>query len=102
MNTTAGTEQSDTPNADQPEAGQDGADLEGLTYGEALEELEDLLDELEGADVDVDLLAARVARGVQLVRFCKARLEVVTADVDDVVAELISVEAGGESEAEDP
>ena len=75
---------------------------EGLTYGEALEELEDLLDELEGADVDVDPLGQQVARGVTLVRFCRARLEVVTADVDEVVAELISVEAGGESEQEDP
>ena len=75
-------------------------ETEGLTYGEALDELEELLDELEGADVDVDLLAERVARGVTLVRFCKARLEVVTADVDEVVAELISVEAGGEPEEE--
>ncbi len=66
-----------------------------LTYGQALEELEELLDELEGADVDVDVLAERVARGVELVRFCRARLEVVTEDVDAVVAELISVEGGG-------
>ena len=70
-----------------------------LTYGEALDELEGLLDELEGADVDVDVLAARVARGVELIRFCRARLEVVTGDVDAVVAELIRVEDGGASES---
>ena len=91
MSNTTGTDNPDTPDPD----------VEGLTYAEALEELEELLDELEGADVDVDLLAARVARGVKHVRFCKARLEVVTADVDEVVAELISVEAGGIPEAED-
>ncbi|MEM7275630.1 MAG: exodeoxyribonuclease VII small subunit [Actinomycetota bacterium] len=73
---------------------------EGLTYGEALEELEALLDELEGVDVDVDHLAERVARGVQLVRFCQARLEVVTAEVDTVVAELITVE--GAEDTPDP
>lgn len=62
------------------------------SYGEALAELEELLDELEGADIDVDLLAERVARGAELVRFCRARLQVVTEDVDAVVAELIPVE----------
>ena len=99
MTSKAETESSETPDASAGN-GVD-PDSSGLTYGEALEELEDLLDELEGADVDVDLLAERVARGVELVRFCKARLEVVTADVDEVVAELISVEAGGEAEDED-
>ena len=68
-----------------------------LSYSEALEELEQLLDDLEGADTDVDVLAERVARGVELVRFCRARLEVVATDVDAVVSELISVESDGEN-----
>jgi exodeoxyribonuclease VII small subunit len=67
----------------------------GLNYGDAVDELEELLDELEGADVDVDVLAARVARGVELIRFCRDRLAVVTGDVDAVVAELIPVGDGG-------
>lgn len=73
-------------------------------YGEALEELEALLAELEGADVDVDVLAKRVARGVELIRFCRARLEVVTGDVDAVVAELVAMESagGGPSPADPP
>jgi exodeoxyribonuclease VII small subunit len=66
-----------------------GADL---TYGAALHELEDLLDDLEAADVDVDVLADRVARGVELIRFCRARLDVVTTDVDAVVAELAALD----------
>ncbi|MEM9562073.1 MAG: exodeoxyribonuclease VII small subunit [Actinomycetota bacterium] len=65
-----------------------------LTYGDALDELEDLLDELEAADVDVDALASRVARGVELIRFCRARLDVVTGDVDAVVAELVALDGG--------
>ncbi len=64
------------------------------SYAEALDELEDLLDELEGADVDVDVLADRVARGVELIRLCRARLDVVTTDVDAVVAELIPAASG--------
>jgi len=70
----------------------DPLDEGSVGYGEALDELEELLDELEAADVDVDVLAERVARGVELIRFCRARLEVVTGDVDAVVAELIPVD----------
>jgi exodeoxyribonuclease VII small subunit len=76
-------------------AGGRGDGPDGLSYAEALDELEDLLDELEGADVDVDVLAERVARGVELIRFCRGRLEVVTGDVDAVVAELVAIQGGG-------
>lgn len=67
-----------------------------LSYADALDELEDLLDDLEGADVDVDVLAERVARGVELIRLCRARLDVVTTDVDAVVAELGSLDGGAD------
>ncbi len=79
-------------NETEPDTAQAADGLEGMTYGAALEELEELLDELEGADIDVDRLAERVARGAELVRFCRARLDVVSKDVDEVVAELISVD----------
>jgi len=70
----------------------DGGSGDDLSYADALDELEDLLDDLEGADVDVDVLAKRVARGVELIRLCRERLDVVTADVDAVVAELGSLD----------
>lgn len=96
-----------TSNSDQSSS--TAPDSPGAGYGEALEELEDLLDELEASDVDVDVLAQRVARGVELVRFCRARLEVVTKDVDAVVSELISVDPADpdpgdpeDPDAEDP
>lgn len=78
----------------------DGA-TEGLTYAEALEQLEDLLEELESSDVDVDRLTEQVARGVQLVRFCRSRLEVVTDEVDGVVAELAAAQSSDEQQEED-
>ena len=73
--------------------------IEDLTYGEALIALEDLLDELESSDVDVDRLTEQVARGVQLVRFCRSRLEIVTGEVDGVVADLV---AADDAHADDP
>lgn len=73
-------------------------DIEDLTYSDALEELEALLDDLEVSDVDVDHLAERVARGVKLVRFCRARLDVVTDDVQSVVSELLAPDPQSESD----
>jgi exodeoxyribonuclease VII small subunit len=66
----------------------------GLSYAEALAELDDILAQLESATIDVDVLADRVARGAVLVRFCRQRLQVVRLDVDAVVDELLD-EPGG-------
>jgi exodeoxyribonuclease VII small subunit len=62
-------------------------------YAAALAELDGILRELEGSDVDVDHLAERVARASELIRLCRAkistaqlRIEQVTADLDAVAA----------------
>lgn len=60
-------------------------------YAAALAELDDILDELESSAVDVDTLAERVARGAELVRYCRHRLEIVRAEVDAVVTDLLAV-----------
>ena len=67
-----------------------GQDVElGLSYREALDELDDILAQLESSAVDVDVLAERVARGAVLVRYCRQRLRVVRSDVDAVVDDLL-------------
>jgi len=91
----------ETMAADPTEIPDSPAPASGLRYGEALEELEELLDDLEDADIDVDRLAERVARGVQLVRFCRERLAVVTADVDQVVADLLVIDGGDSDDGDD-
>jgi exodeoxyribonuclease VII small subunit len=60
-------------------------------YAEALAELDAILRELEGSDVDVDHLADRVARESELITLCRSkiseaqlRIEQVTADLDAV------------------
>jgi exodeoxyribonuclease VII small subunit len=62
-------------------------------YAAALAELDGILRELEGSDVDVDHLAERVARASELIQLCRAkisaaqmRIEQVTADLDAVAA----------------
>jgi exodeoxyribonuclease VII small subunit len=61
----------------------------GLSYAEALDELDEILTQLDSSEIDVDTLADRVARGAMLVRYCRARLQAVRTDVDAVVGELL-------------
>ena len=54
----------DTPSSAQAAAG----------YGEAIAELEQILDRLERSDVDVDVLAEQVRRAAELIAFCREHL----------------------------
>ena len=64
--------------ADQPEIG----------YADALAELDTILRELEGTDVDVDRLATRVARAAELITLCRTRITNAKLHIDQVVAHL--------------
>jgi len=59
-----------------------------LTYTEAMAELDRILREIEDEALDVDVLAARVKRAAELVRFCRARIRNATREVEQVVAAL--------------
>ena len=50
------------------------ADGEEISYVDALAELERILDELDGDEVDVDVLGARVRRAAELLRLCRDRI----------------------------
>ena len=63
-------------------------------YGEAMEELEAILAELEVVALDVDVLAARVQRASELLKTCRARIVRAQQDVDRIVADLEEVELG--------
>jgi exodeoxyribonuclease VII small subunit len=65
-------------------------------YADALAELEQILDELDGDEVDVDVLGARVRRAAELLRLCRERIAGARFEVEQVVAELeAEVEAAG-------
>ncbi|HWL42187.1 MAG TPA: exodeoxyribonuclease VII small subunit [Ilumatobacter sp.] len=61
-----------------------------LGYADALAELDQILRELEGSDVDVDRLATRVARAAELITLCRERISNARLQIDDVVAHLDS------------
>ena len=58
------------------------------TYAGALAELDNILDELESADVDVDQLAERVRRAAELIATCRERIGAARMQIDEVVAGL--------------
>jgi exodeoxyribonuclease VII small subunit len=57
-------------------------------YAQALSELDAILRELEGSDVDVDRLADRVARAAELIALCRDRISTARLRIDEVIAEL--------------
>ena len=75
------TDQPPTTNSD------DGTD-DDLAYVDAVDELEAILAELEGDEVDIDVLGARVRRAAALIRLCRDRVATARMDVERVVAEL--------------
>ncbi|HEX6421788.1 MAG TPA: exodeoxyribonuclease VII small subunit [Acidimicrobiales bacterium] len=70
---------------DTPEPGRP---VDQLGYAEALAELEAILDELDGDEVDVDVLGVRVRRASELLRSCRDRIAGARFEVEQVVAAL--------------
>lgn len=56
-----------------------------LTYGQALQELEEILRSIESADTDIDTLSAKVTRATELIKFCRARLLKVEGEVKEIL-----------------
>lgn len=59
-----------------------------IGYAEAVAELEEILSELEGDDVDVDHLAAQVKRAADLIELCRGRLDLARTEITRIVADL--------------
>lgn len=64
------------------------ADLATVPYADAVAELEDILATLERDDLDVDVLAERVARAAVLIRTCRDRIAATRLEVERVVTDL--------------
>lgn len=59
-------------------------DTAQIGYAEALAELDQILRELDSADVDVDRLAERVTRANLLIRACRERIEAARLQIQDL------------------
>ncbi len=61
-------------------------------YAEAMEELEGILEELESESIEVDELASKVKRASTLIQLCRERLSSTRLEIEQVVADLGSLE----------
>lgn len=53
-----------------------------ISYNAALQELRQIVDELQGENIDIDELAAKVRRATELIALCREKLRVAEADMN--------------------
>lgn len=63
-----------------------------LSYNQSLAELEKILAELRSDSCDVDTLAARTRRAVELLKICRERLTTTEEELRSILASLQSSE----------
>lgn len=56
-----------------------------ITYSEALAELEQILQTIEGGKEDIDTLASKVTRATELIKLCRSRLLKVEGEVKEIL-----------------
>ncbi len=61
---------------------------EELTFEAATQELDSILEKLDGDGVNIDSLAVDLQRASQLIEWCRARLETTRVEVERIVADL--------------
>ena len=59
-----------------------------LTFQTATEELDSILEKLDGDDVNIDSLAVDLQRASELIEWCRARLETTRVEVERIVTDL--------------
>lgn len=58
------------------------------SFGEAMGELEDILERIEGEEIDVDRLAAELGRAAELLDLCRAKIRRAEVEVTQIVQSL--------------
>ncbi len=59
-----------------------------LNYSEAIEELENIVNELENESISVDELSRKVKRAYELVSICKNALHITEQEVKKILEDL--------------
>jgi exodeoxyribonuclease VII small subunit len=70
----------------------DELDSDNINYGDAIEELESLLDEIDSDEVDLDELAIKVERASKLLTVCRDRIDNTEMQVKAIIDRLDQAE----------
>lgn len=61
---------------------------EKFSYSKAFEELQVILDELEGGNIEVDKLSSKVKRASELIKLCREKLKKTELEIKEIVKEF--------------
>lgn len=70
-------------------------------YADAMGELEEILEELEGDDLDVDVLADRVRRASELIKACRERITRAESELESIVTDLEDFDPDDEDDTDE-
>lgn len=59
-----------------------------ITYEEAFNELQSIVEEIENGEISVDALSEKVKRAAMLIKICKTKLTTTEEDVNKILKEL--------------
>jgi len=79
-----------------PEAGA-GQGETALGFRQAMEELEGILERIEGEEIDIDQLAQELRRAAQLLDLCRGKIRKAEVEVTQIVQSLTETSESGES-----
>jgi len=58
------------------------------TYGEAMQELQDIMYRIENEDLDVDVLLEEVKKAAGLIKFCKDKLQKTNIEIQKILDKI--------------
>ena len=59
-----------------------------LSFGDALAQLEEILQQIEAEEIDIDELAGRLKRAAALLDLCRGKIRKAETEVKQIVADL--------------
>jgi exodeoxyribonuclease VII small subunit len=65
-----------------------------VSFREAMDELEGILERIEGEEIDIDQLATELRRAAQLLDVCRGKIRKAEVEVTQIVQSLEEPEAG--------
>ena len=68
------------------------------SFGEAIAELEEILQRIEAEETDIDELAGQLKRAAGLLDLCRGKIRKAETEVHQIVADLEKTEPDGEVE----
>lgn len=58
------------------------------TYGEAMRELQEIMDRIENEELDVDILMAEVKKAAELIKSCKDKLYKTNEEIQKILDKI--------------